>query len=114
MIALLGELGLVAVARVVVLGLPVGGGGARRYVVIAVLAAALGLQNATVRRLAVPDHQWQTIQEEEHQNEQLLQLSNQILELTKAIHAMNSARSPTGSNGTEQAASSSLGDAVGQ
>jgi uncharacterized membrane protein YoaK (UPF0700 family) len=55
MIALLGELGLVAVAGVVGLGLPVGGGGARRYVVIAVLAAALGLQNATVRRLAVPD-----------------------------------------------------------
>jgi uncharacterized membrane protein YoaK (UPF0700 family) len=55
MIALLGELGLVAVAGVVAVGLPVGGGGARRYVVIAVLAAALGLQNATVRRLAVPD-----------------------------------------------------------
>jgi len=55
MIALLGELGLVAGAGVVALGLPVGGGGARRYVVIAVLAAALGLQNATVRRLAVPD-----------------------------------------------------------
>ena len=55
MLALLGELGLVAVAGVVALGLPVGGGGARRYVVIGVLAAALGLQNATVRRLAVPD-----------------------------------------------------------
>jgi uncharacterized membrane protein YoaK (UPF0700 family) len=55
MLALLGELGLVAVAGVVALGLPVGGGGARRYVVIALLAAALGLQNATVRRLAVPD-----------------------------------------------------------
>jgi uncharacterized membrane protein YoaK (UPF0700 family) len=55
MIALLAELGLVAVAGVVALGLPVGGGGARRYVVIGLLAAALGLQNATVRRLAVPD-----------------------------------------------------------
>jgi uncharacterized membrane protein YoaK (UPF0700 family) len=55
MIALLGELGLVVVAGVVALGLPVGGGGARRYVVIGLLAAALGLQNATVRRLAVPD-----------------------------------------------------------
>ena len=54
-VALLGELGLVAVAAVVALGLPVGGGGARRYVVIGLLAAALGLQNATVRRLAVPD-----------------------------------------------------------
>jgi uncharacterized membrane protein YoaK (UPF0700 family) len=54
-VALLGELGLVAVAAVVALGLPVGGGGVRRYVVIGLLAAALGLQNATVRRLAVPD-----------------------------------------------------------
>ena len=54
-IALLVELGLVAVAGVVALGLPVGGGGARRYVVIGLLAAGLGLQNATVRRLAVAD-----------------------------------------------------------
>jgi uncharacterized membrane protein YoaK (UPF0700 family) len=43
------------VAAVVAFGLPVGGGGVRRYVVIGLLAAALGLQNATVRRLAVPD-----------------------------------------------------------
>jgi uncharacterized membrane protein YoaK (UPF0700 family) len=55
MIALLLELGLVITAGVVAIGLPVGGGGARRYVVIGLLAAALGLQNATVRRLAVPD-----------------------------------------------------------
>ena len=54
-IALLAELLLVAVAAVAAVGLPVGGGGARRYVVIGLLAAALGLQNATVRRLAVPD-----------------------------------------------------------
>jgi uncharacterized membrane protein YoaK (UPF0700 family) len=55
MIALLLELGLVITAGVVAIGLPVDGGGARRYVVIGLLAAALGLQNATVRRLAVPD-----------------------------------------------------------
>jgi uncharacterized membrane protein YoaK (UPF0700 family) len=54
-IALLGELLLVAVAAAVAVGLPVGGGGARRYLVIGLLAAGLGLQNATVRRLAVPD-----------------------------------------------------------
>jgi uncharacterized membrane protein YoaK (UPF0700 family) len=54
-IALLIELGLVLMAGVVAIGLPVDGGGGRRYVVIGVLAAALGLQNATVRRLAVPD-----------------------------------------------------------
>jgi uncharacterized membrane protein YoaK (UPF0700 family) len=55
MLVLLGELGLVAVAGVVALGLPVDAGGARRYVVIGLLAAGLGLQNATVRRLAVAD-----------------------------------------------------------
>jgi uncharacterized membrane protein YoaK (UPF0700 family) len=54
-ITLLLELLPVAVAGVVALGLPVGGGGARRYVVIGLLAAGLGLQNATVRRRAVPD-----------------------------------------------------------
>jgi uncharacterized membrane protein YoaK (UPF0700 family) len=52
---LLLELLLVAVATVVAVGLPVDGGGARRYLVIGLLAGALGLQNATVRRLAVPD-----------------------------------------------------------
>jgi uncharacterized membrane protein YoaK (UPF0700 family) len=54
-VALLGELGLVITAGGLAIGLPVGGGGARRYVVIGLLAAALGLQNATVRRLAVAD-----------------------------------------------------------
>ena len=54
-VALLAELGLVTVAGVVAVGLPVDAGGARRYVVIGLLAAGLGLQNATVRRLAVPD-----------------------------------------------------------
>jgi hypothetical protein len=42
------------VAGVAAVG-PVDAGGARRYVVIVLLAAGLGLQNATVRRLAVPD-----------------------------------------------------------
>jgi uncharacterized membrane protein YoaK (UPF0700 family) len=54
-ITLLIELGLVLTAGVVTIGLPLDGGGGRRYVVIGLLAAALGLQNATVRRLAVPD-----------------------------------------------------------
>ena len=38
----------------------------------------------------------QTVQEEEQQNEEPLALSSQILELTKAIHALDTARSPTG------------------
>jgi uncharacterized membrane protein len=56
---------------------------------------------ADEKRQVLADHQWRTVQEEERQNRQLLNLSNQIRELTKAIHAMNLARSPTGPNGTE-------------
>jgi uncharacterized membrane protein len=67
---------------------------------------------ADEKRQVLADHQWQTVQEEQ-QNEQLLQLSNQILELTKAIHAMNSPRSPAGPNGTEQATRGSIRNAMG-
>jgi uncharacterized membrane protein len=63
---------------------------------------------ADEKRQVLADHQWQMVRQEEGQNEQLPQLSNQILELTKAIHAMNTARSPGGPNGTEQAARSSV------
>jgi len=50
---------------------------------------------ADAKRQVVADHQWQTVREEDSQNQQLLGLSNQILELTKAIHAHTS----TGPNG---------------
>jgi uncharacterized membrane protein len=50
---------------------------------------------ADARRQVVADHQWQTVREEDSQNHELLDLSNQILELTKAIHAHAS----TGPNG---------------
>ena len=36
---------------------------------------------------AVADQQWQTVKEEDRQNEELVALSRQILDLTKAIHA---------------------------
>jgi uncharacterized membrane protein len=49
---------------------------------------------ADEKRQVLADHQWQTVQEEEQQNEQLLGLSTQILELTKAIHALDITRSP--------------------
>jgi uncharacterized membrane protein len=55
---------------------------------------------ADEKRQVLADHQWQTVQEEEQQNEQLLRLSSQILELTKAIHALDTARSPTSQDGT--------------
>jgi uncharacterized membrane protein len=51
---------------------------------------------ADAKRQVLADHEWQTVQEEEQQNEELIRLSNQILELTRAIHAMTPARSPTG------------------
>jgi len=51
---------------------------------------------ADEKRQVLADHQWQTVQEEEQQNEDLLHLSNQILELTEAIHAMSAAQSPAG------------------
>jgi len=47
------------------------------------------MRNAQV----LADHQWQPVQQEEQQNEELLHISNQILELTEAIHAMSTGQS---------------------
>jgi uncharacterized membrane protein len=65
---------------------------------------------ADAKHQAVADQQWQTVQEEDKQNRELIELSNQILALTKEVHAFTTARSngaappPTGSarsdNGT--------------
>jgi hypothetical protein len=41
---------------------------------------------ADAKRQVVANLQWQTVQEEDRQNVRLLDLSNQILELTKAVH----------------------------
>jgi uncharacterized membrane protein len=43
---------------------------------------------ADAKRQAIADQQWKTVQEEDRQNEELLDLSRQILGLTKAIHGM--------------------------
>ena len=42
---------------------------------------------ADAKHQVVADQQWHTVQEEESQNQELLDLSRQILELTKAVHA---------------------------
>jgi uncharacterized membrane protein len=42
---------------------------------------------ADARRQVIANEQWDTVQEEDQQNRQLLELSTQILELTKAVHA---------------------------
>jgi len=43
---------------------------------------------ADAKRQVLADHQWQIVQTEEKQNEDLLTISTQILEMTKAIHAL--------------------------
>jgi uncharacterized membrane protein len=50
---------------------------------------------ADAKRQVIADQQWQTVEEEDKQNEKLLDLSNQILALTKAIHAFTSPRAET-------------------
>jgi uncharacterized membrane protein len=43
---------------------------------------------ADEKRAALANHQWALVQDEERQNQELLEISRQILELTKAIHAI--------------------------
>ena len=45
---------------------------------------------ADERRQVLADHQWELIQTEERQNQQLLALSMNILDLTKQVHALMS------------------------
>ena len=47
---------------------------------------------ADAKRQVVADQQWQTVKEEDRQNQELLALSRQILELTKTIHADSTPR----------------------
>src|SRR5689334_13763526 len=42
---------------------------------------------ADAKRQAIADQQWQTVQDEDGQNRELLDLSRQILDLTKEMHA---------------------------
>src|SRR3954469_15166142 len=42
---------------------------------------------ADAKQQAIADQEWKTVQEEDQQNRQLLELSNQILALTKEVHA---------------------------
>jgi uncharacterized membrane protein len=47
---------------------------------------------ADAKRQVVANQQWQTVKEEDRQNLELIKLSNEILDLTKAIHTFMSAR----------------------
>jgi uncharacterized membrane protein len=44
---------------------------------------------ADAKREALAEHQWDLVQQEAQQNEELLTLSRQILDLTKQIHELN-------------------------
>jgi uncharacterized membrane protein len=43
---------------------------------------------ADEKRVILADTEWQLVQDEGHQNEQLLSISEQILQLTQAIHEL--------------------------
>ena len=47
---------------------------------------------ADAKRQVIADQQWQTVKEEDSQNQRLLELSHEILDLTKAIHAGTTSR----------------------
>jgi hypothetical protein len=53
---------------------------------------------ADAKRQALADQQWHTVQEEDRQDEELLDLSRQILDLTKASHAMAAQIGPAAAN----------------
>jgi uncharacterized membrane protein len=47
-------------------------------------------------RVHLADQEWRLVQNEEKQNEELIALSNQILELTKSIHELTKAHTAAG------------------
>jgi uncharacterized membrane protein len=49
---------------------------------------------ADAKRQVIADQQWRTVQEEDQQNRQLLELAEQILDLTKAVHEYARAARP--------------------
>ena len=51
---------------------------------------------ADEKRQVLADHEWDKVQVEEQQNEQLIVIANQILALTEAINAMTSTRTAPG------------------
>ena len=53
---------------------------------------------ADQRRQVLADQQWQFVQTEERQNEELLRLSKQILELTEAIYVLTGQSETAGSS----------------
>jgi uncharacterized membrane protein len=59
---------------------------------------------ADFKRQAAADQQYKMVQEEDQQNRQLIELSNQILELTRAVHAITctDGQQPAAVNGSPE------------
>jgi len=55
---------------------------------------------ADEKRQVLADNQWKIVQFEEAQNDQLIELSKQILELTKAIHSVATTLQGDGQSGS--------------
>ena len=51
---------------------------------------------ADSKRQVLANQEWQTVQDEDKQNQELIQLSQQILDLTKAVHAATASRAGLG------------------
>src|SRR5262245_38352254 len=49
---------------------------------------------ADAKRQVIADQEWTTVQEEDRQNQELLDISKQILDLTRQVHALASAVPP--------------------
>jgi uncharacterized membrane protein len=56
---------------------------------------------ADEKRQVIADEAWRTVQDEEQQNERLLRLSNEILDLTKEIHAAKASAMPASRPGAQ-------------
>jgi len=60
---------------------------------------------ADEKREILAQHEWEFVQQEEKQNEQLLQLSNEILELTRVIHKLTLTHTGGGAPSADASAS---------
>jgi uncharacterized membrane protein len=58
---------------------------------------------ADARRQVIADQQWRTVKEEDQQNEELLDLSRQILQLTKEVRALTAQRHSQSGSGSDPA-----------
>lgn len=65
--------------------------GSMRFVYIVMISQ----NRADAKRQVLADQEWRTVQAEDGQNQELLRLSHEILELTRAVHALAAAAEST-------------------